>query len=85
MLNTEQSLKTTDLEFELNEELLYKINENRRRLAILASIKQEIFKLVYDKTNYTDIYRCYIYIANILYISRLFKKLRQYVEHYLLC
>ena len=74
-----------NIEFELDEKLLYKINKNRRRLVILISIEQEMFRLAHDETQHSSIYRYYAHIVDILYISRLFKKLRQYVEHCLLC
>ena len=75
-----------DVDFELAfDELIYNINTNVRRLCIFVVVKQEIYNLIYDDVVHADIHRCYNRITNILYISRLTKKIRSYVKHCFNC
>ena len=80
------SITRTSLNFELiDDELVYHVDESRRRLNISAAIEQEMFRIIYDEIYYADIHRCYARIVDILYVSRLFRKLRKYIEYYSLC
>ena len=75
-----------DVDFELTfDELIYNINTNVRRLCIFVVVKQKIYNLIHDNVVYVDIHRCYNRITNILYISRLIKKIRNYVKHCFNC
>ena len=75
-----------DVDFELtSDELIYNINTNVRRLCIFVVVKQKIYNLIHDDVVHADIHRCYNRITNILYISRLIKKIRNYVKHCFNC
>ena len=50
--------------------------ENRRK---------KIFRLVHDENHHFEVHRCYERIFSIFYISRLFRKLRRYIEHCFNC
>ena len=80
------SITRTSLNFELvDDELIYHVDESRRRLDISAAIEQEMFRIAHDEIHHVDIHRCYARIVDILYVSRLFRKLRKYIERYSLC
>ena len=70
-----------DIEFALKNNLIYYLKKNRRRLCILKSCETDIFRLAHDDNQHFDRHRCYQRIADVLYISRLFKKLRFYLKH----
>ena len=73
-----------DIAFELNDEFIYHLDE-RCRLCISALCDQKIFRIIYNNNQHLDKNRCYQRIINFFYLSRLFKKLRRYIEHCLAC
>ena len=84
--NSSQSKKPyIDIDFELDDELIYHTKKRRRRLCISASCEAEIFRMSYDDNQHAERHRCYQRIVDSLYVPRLFKKLRQYLNHCLNC
>ena len=48
-------------------------------------MKHKIFRFAHDENQHFDVHRCYDRIANTLYVSRFFRKLRKYIEHCFQC
>ncbi len=71
------------MNFELRNSLIYYIenNEKHTRLCVLNIMKKNIFRIAYNKKHYKDANRCYNYIVATLYILRLSKKIRIYINH----
>ena len=72
--------KKANFAFELNE-IIYHLKSNARRSCISISMKHEIFRFAHDENQHFDVHRCYDRIANTIYVSRLFRKFRRYIEH----
>ena len=72
-----------EIDFKLLDELIYYIDENddRTKLCILRTLKEKMFRLAHDESHPVETNRCFHKISNIVYISRLFKKIRTYVKH----
>ena len=73
----------TNIDFEMHNELIY-YKENRR-LCIFKFMKRKIFNLIHDNNQHFDDTRCFYRIRESLFISRLFKKLRTYIDHCFQC
>ena len=73
-----------DVAFELQNDFIYHLNE-RRRFCISTFCEQKIFRMTHDENQHFERYRCYQRISNFVYVSRLFKKFRLYIEHCLDC
>ena len=69
----------------LKNDIIYHVNNTIRRSCIFNSIKREIFRFAHDDNHHFEIHRCYERIFDTLYISRLFKKIKKYVEHCFNC
>jgi hypothetical protein len=54
----------------------------RQRLYISKNLEKEIFRIAHDEYDYTDFYRVYDRIRASLYLHKLAKRLRTYIEHY---
>ena len=70
-----------DVDFELNNDFIYYVDEEIRRLYLFIAIKEEVFRLIHDENVHADIHRCFNRIVDILYISKLNNKIRRYIEH----
>lgn len=68
-----------DINFFKKNDLIY--HKERFRLCLFTSTKKEIFELIHDKNQHSDINRYYARINEDLYISHLSRKLRQYISH----
>ena len=76
----------TGINFALkSNEVIYHVDSNARRLCISVSMKHEIFQLAHDVNQHSDVHRCYERIASTLYVSRLSRKIRRYIEHCSVC
>ena len=69
-----------DIAFEMNDELIYHVDE-RRRLCISAACEQKIFRMTHDENQHSSRHRCYQRIIDTFYVFRLNRKLRLYIEH----
>ena len=75
-----------DIDFELTKnDLIYYTEEDIRRLCISSSLKKDIFQLIHDADTHAEIHRSYSRIVNIVFIFRLFEKLRRYIKHCFSC
>ena len=71
-----------EIDFELNSnDFIYNISTEMRRLCIPLTVKPEIYRLIHNDATHADIHRCYNRLIEILYISRLSRKLKRYIEH----
>ena len=76
----------TNINFALNEnEIIYHIEKDSRRSCISIFVKRKIFRLAHDENHHFEVHRSYDRISSILYISRLFRKIRKYIEHCSIC
>ena len=71
----------TDIDFELDDKLIYHTKKRRRRLCIPTSCEAEVFRMSHDDNQHAERHRCYQRIADSLYVPRLSRKLRQYLDH----
>ena len=69
------------IDFELDDGLIYHTGKGRRRLCIPASCEAEVFRMSHDDNQHAGRHRCYQRIADSLYVPRLSRKLRQYLDH----
>ena len=76
----------TDINFALNKnEIIYHIENDSRRSCISIFVKRKMFRLAHDENHHSEVHRSYDRISSILYISRLFRKIRKYIEHCSIC
>ena len=72
----------TSIDFELaSNNLIYYIDIEYRRLYISNVMKKKVFKLIYDDNTYTNIHKYYNRLVKTLFISRLLRKIRRYIEY----
>ena len=69
-----------DIAFEIKNEFIYHVDE-RRRLCIFVACEQKIFRMTHDENQHSDRHRCYQRIIDTLYVFRLSRKLRLYIEY----
>ena len=76
----------TEINFALNtNDIIYHVDLETRRSCISVAVKREIFRLVHDKNQHSEVHRCYDRIVNTMYISRLSRKIKKYIEHCSTC
>ena len=72
----------TGIDFQLeNDGLIYYTGEGAHRLCIPTAAEEEVFRLAHDANAHAGVHRCFSRIADTLYIPRLSRKIRQYIEH----
>ena len=49
----------TGIDFELHENLIYYLNENKPRLCLLSSMEKKVFHLTHDENMHAKIHRCF--------------------------
>lgn len=69
----------TGIDFELHGGLIY--HKENRRLCIPVTLEQEIFKLAHDQNQHSGATRCFHRIRETIFIPRLSRKLRVYIDH----
>ena len=76
----------TEINFALNtNDIIYHVDFDTRRSCISVAMKREIFRLAHDENQHSEIHRCYDRIINTMYIFRLSRKIRRYIEHCSTC
>lgn len=60
-------------------------HKENRRLCIFASMKKNIFCLAYDQNQHLKTIRCLHRIKKSIFMFRLFKRLRPYIDHCFQC
>ena len=79
--STKKSKTYTKIKFELKNEFIYNLIQNRRRLCISIICETKVFRMTYDENQHVDRHRFYQRIIDVFYVFRLFKKFRFYFEH----
>ena len=74
-----------DVNFELDNDFIYYVDEKVRRLYLFTAVEEEVFRLIHDENAHAGIHRCFNRIIDIFYIFKLNKKIRRYIEHCLDC
>ena len=74
-----------DIDFKILDDFVYHIANGKNRLCIFEVQKQKVFRMIYDDNHHADSYRCYQKISDTLYIFRLSRKLRTYIDHCFFC
>ena len=80
--DNDESIKTR-IDFELHNELIY--HKENRWLCIFASVEKEIFNLTHDRNQYSNATRCFHRIRESIFILRLSRKLKTYIDHCFQC
>ncbi len=73
-----------ELDFMLKNELLFHL-KNKRRLCILTNCEIDLFRIAHDENNHAEHNKIYTKLIDQIYISRLSRKIRQYVKHCFIC
>jgi hypothetical protein len=73
-----------ELDFMLKNELLFHI-KNKRRFCIFTNCEIDLFRIAHDENNHAEHNRVYTKLIDQIYISRLSRKIRQYVKHCSIC
>ena len=84
---TEKKIRT-DVNFDFTDDLIYYIKDNNSqrssessRLVISSNCEREIFAMTHDDCSHLEHHRAYLKLIDSMYISRLSRKLRQYIQH----
>jgi hypothetical protein len=83
-LQKEKSQEKSDIDFQLKNDLIY-YTRDKSRLCILATCEKKIFELAHDQNNHARHHRAYQKLIDIIYIPRLFRKIRLYIKHCSAC
>ena len=67
------------IDFEFHNDLIY--HRNRKRFCISFNFEKKNFELAYNSNQHFDAHRCFQRINNTLFILKLFKKIRIYINH----
>ena len=65
--NTSNRFVHTKVNFVLQNELIYHVKDDRKRLCILTSMKKVMLKAAHDDCNYAEHHRAYIKLSEIMY------------------
>ena len=77
-----KSKSIRDLQFECCDQLLYcLINNEKQRLCIFKIMQNEVFKLTHDQIHHKEFQRTYDCLCHSIYIRRMIKHFKQYIEH----
>ena len=70
------------LQFECRDELVYYLaGDGKQRLCIPKAMQGEVFKLAHDQTHHGGFQRTYDRLCHSVYIRRMVKHLKHYIEH----
>ncbi len=75
-----------EIQFTLNDELIYFINyAQRKRLCLSKKFEKEIFEQIYDDNYHANFLRTYEAITINFYFRKLTKQLKRYIAHCCQC
>ena len=75
---------SSEIEFIIRDDLIYRI-EDTKRLCISSDCEKEIFELIHNQNNHVKHNRVYTRLMKSVYISRLNRKIREYIKHCSTC
>ena len=73
--------KNIDINFEIKNDLIYHIKDNRQRLCVSFNCKKTVFELTHDQNNHARHHRTYQKFVNSVYMSKMSRKIRQYINY----
>ncbi len=73
-----------EIDFSLKNDLLFHV-KNKKRLCILKTCEVNLFRIAHDENNHAEHNKVYTKLVDQIYISRLSRKIRQYVKHCSIC
>ena len=73
------------MNFVLQDELIYHVKNDKKKLCISTSMKKMMLKVMYDDCNYAKHHRAYVKLSKTIYIHKLLKKLIIYIRHCSAC
>jgi hypothetical protein len=73
-----------EVNFALKKRLLYHVKD-RKRLCIFSNCEINVFQLAHDKNNHFKHNKVYAKLVDQVYISKLSRKIRQYIKHCSTC
>ncbi len=82
--NKKATVRTpSTLPYKVIDDLIYVDGRGHRlpRLCIPPSLEKDIFKMAHDDLGYVGFYRTYTRIIETLYLYRMYRRLRKYLEH----
>ena len=68
-----------EINFEFHNDLIY--YKDRKKLCILFNFEKKIFEFAHDSNQHFDAHRCFLRINDTLFIFKLSKKIRVYINH----
>ena len=81
-ISNDSKFMRIEIDFKIFDDLIYYIDINDRdKLCISKSLKKEIFRQAHDENHHAEAHRCHNRISETLFILKLLKKLRVYIEH----
>ena len=83
--NTLNKFIYTKVNFVLQNELIYHVKNNKKKLCISTLMKKMMLKTTHDDYNHAKHYHAYIKLLKTIYIYKLLKKLIIYIQHCLTC
>ena len=75
----------SDIDFDKKNGLIYHIKNEFRRLCISVICEKKMFELIHNFNNHAGFHRTYHRLTNIIFMSKLSRKTRQYVKHCSIC
>jgi hypothetical protein len=73
-----------EIDFLLENDLLFHVKE-KKRLCIFMNCEIDLFQIAHDENNHAKHNKVYTKLVDQIYISRLSRKIRQYVKHCSIC
>jgi hypothetical protein len=73
-----------EMNFALKKKLLYHVKD-KKRLCILSNCEINVFQLAHDQNNHSRHNKVYAKLIDQVYISKLLRKIRQYIKHCSTC
>ena len=83
--NTLNKFIYTKINFVLQNELIYHIKNNKKKLCISTLMKKMMLKIMHDNCNHAEHHRAYVKLSEMIYIYKLLKKLITYIRHCSAC
>ncbi len=74
-----------DVDFIEKNELIYHEKDNDSRLCISKTCEKDVFEIAHDDATHAEHHRAYNQLAKIVFLSRLSRKLHQYIKHCSTC
>lgn len=74
-----------DVKFKTQNDLIYYVKNNFVRFCILINVEKQIFEKTHDKNMNIEHAKIYERLFKMVFISKLFRKLKQYIKHCSIC